>query len=99
MVGIKNSSYNEYKLENGLSCIEQFRNLGQNEACYYIVFDEWKDACALCMWWFWIRIHQWSERLYFGTQVGGGRGNNKFSVLLKGEAEHFKSSLGGTDVF
>ena len=43
MVGIKVSSKSEYKVENGLSCIEQFRNLRQNGTCYYIVFDEWKD--------------------------------------------------------
>ena len=49
MVGIKVSSYSECKLKNGLSCIEQFRNLGQNGTCYYIVFDEWKDACTLCV--------------------------------------------------
>ena len=37
------SSYSEYKVKNGLSCIEQSRNLGQNGTCYHIVFDEWKD--------------------------------------------------------
>ena len=44
MVGIKVSSYSEYKVKNGLSCIEQCRNLGQNGTCYHTVFDEWKDA-------------------------------------------------------
>ena len=43
MVEIKVSSKSEYKVKNGLSCIEQFGNLGQNGTCYYIDFDEWKD--------------------------------------------------------
>ena len=44
MVKIKVSSNTEYKVKNGLSCTEWFRNLGQNGTCYYIVFDEWKDT-------------------------------------------------------
>ena len=43
IVGIKTSSYSEYKFKNGLSCIGQFRNLGQNGTCYHIVFDESTD--------------------------------------------------------
>ena len=43
MVGINVSSYSEYKVKNGLSWIEQFRNFWQNGTSYYTVFDEWKD--------------------------------------------------------
>ena len=45
VVGIKVPSYSDYKVKNGLSCIGQFRNLGQNGTYYYIVFDEWNDIC------------------------------------------------------
>ena len=41
VIGIKVSSYSEYKVKNGLSRIGQLKNLGQS-ATYYIAFDEWK---------------------------------------------------------
>ena len=42
-VGIKVSSYSEYKFKSGLSCIGQFVTLGQNGTCYPIVFHELTD--------------------------------------------------------
>ena len=42
LVGIKVSSSSEYNVNNGLSCIGQFRNVGQNG--YVIIFDESTDV-------------------------------------------------------
>ena len=78
MVGIKVSSDSEYKVKNGLSCIEQFRNLGQNGTCNYIVFDEWKDELmyTVCV----VVLNQNTpvigRTLFWGP--GWGRGGQQF---------------------
>ena len=83
--GIKVSSYRKYKVKNGL-CIEQLRNLGQNGTCYYIVFDEWKDILMYTV--YVVALNQNTpvvgKTLFWGP---GGRGNNKFLVLFRGEGE------------
>ena len=94
MVGIKVSSYSEYKVKNGLSCIEQFRNLGQNGTCYYIVFDEWKDTLMYTV--YVMVLNQNTpvigKTLFWGPSWSG-RGDNNFLVLFKGGTENFHSSL------
>ena len=101
MVGIRVSSYSEYKVKNGLSSIEQFRNLGQNGTCYYIVFDEWKDTLMYTV--YVVVLNQNTpvvgKTLFWGSGWRGGGGGNKFSVLFKGGTENFYSSLWGKNVF
>ena len=98
MVGIKVSSYSEYKVKNGLSCIEQFRNLGQNGTCYYIVFDEWKDTLIYIV--YVVVLDQNTpvigKTLFWGSGWVGGQ---QFFGFLQGETENFYSSLWGTVVF
>ena len=89
MVGIKVSSYSEYKVKNGLSCIEQFRNLGQNGTCYYIVFDEWKDALMYTV--YVVVLNQNTpvigKTLFWGPGCRGGGVDNNILVLFKGGAK------------
>ena len=81
--------------EWAISCIEKFRNLGQNNTCYYIVFDERKDnVYCVCGGFeseytggwkdfiFWLRL---GEQQVFSTLQGGNR--------------TFLKQLRGTDVF
>ena len=99
MVGIKVSPCSEYKVKSGLSCIEQFTNLGQNDTCCYVVLDEWKYICMYTV--YVVVLNQNTpvvgKTLFWGL---GWRGdNNKFSVHFMWETENFESSLPGTDVF
>ena len=93
MVGIKVSSYSEYKVKNGLSCTEQFRNLGQNGTCY-IVFDEWKDTLMYTVYVMVLNENTpvIGKTLFWGPGWKGGGGNN-FLVLFKGGTENFSGSL------
>ena len=91
MVGIKVSFYSEYKVKNGLSCIEQFRNLGQNGTCYYIVFDEWKDTLMYTV--YVVVLNQNTpvigKTLFWGPGWGGGGGGQKSFSSLQGENRKF----------
>ena len=95
MVGIKVSSSSEYKVKNGLSCIEHFRNLGQNGTCYYIVFDEWKDTLMYTV--YVVVLNQNTpvigKTIYWGPGWRGGLDNN-FLVLFKGEQKFFIAAYG-----
>ena len=98
MVGIKVSSYSEYKVKNGLSCIEQFRNLGQNGTCYHKVFDEWKDTLMYTVYVVVLNRNTpvIGKTLFWGPgwRGGGGGLDNNFLVLFKGEQKIFIAAYG-----
>ena len=87
---IEVSSCSEYKVKNGLSCIGQFKNLGQN-GTYYIAFDEWKD------------IRMYTVCGCSEPEYTSDFGKQQVFSFLQGEGgwgtQNFKSSLGGADVF
>ena len=62
---------------------------------HIIIFDESTDIRMYLYVWFWTIIHQWSERLYFGSQDGGGGGGQQvFSSLQGGEQKILKQLRG-----
>ena len=90
MVGIKVSSYSEYKVKNGLLSTEQFRHLGQNGTCYYIVFDEWKDI-RMCT--VYVVVLNQNTQVVTNTLFWGpdwrGRGTISFQFSSKGKQMFF----------